>query len=350
MIKDDAAPRRPHTPDGPNLPTLEALQKAWAQLQPAIRKTPVQPWSDPRLTPLAPVGATLSLKLELFQVTGTFKARGALSVVRSLSRDQMRRGVTAVSAGNHAVAVSFASSVVGTDAVVVMPKSANPARVDLCRMYGATVRLMDDVRAAFDEVARLEAEEGRAFVHPFDSEPTILGTGTLGLEWIDQVPDLDAVVVPIGGGGLMAGVSAAVKQIRPDCVVYGVEPEGADVMRRSFETGAPVQAGEGTTIADSLAPPFTLPYSFGICHQCVDRIVTVSDDDLCKSLYLLFQSAKLAVEPAGAAATAGVLGPLRDELAGQKIGVLVCGANIDPTTYLTYLRRGEDLASRGIEP
>lgn len=184
-------------------------------------------------------------------------------------------------------------------------------------------------------------------IHPFDGPRVSLGTATLGLEFAEQVPGLDAVIVPVGGGGLASGVAAAIKQTHPDCAVYGVEPTGADSMSRSFAAGAPQPAGPITTIADSLAPPFSLPHSFGLCRQLLDDLVLVDDDALCVALYHLFRGAKLAVEPAGAAATAALLGPLRERLRGGRVGLIVCGANIDHASFAAYLARGATAVSVG---
>lgn len=324
-------------------PTLAAIEANAAALRGLIRETPVIPWDEPGIARFLGAGTRVTLKLELFQHTGTFKARGALTNVRALTPEQLARGVTAVSAGNHAVAVSWAAKRAGTSAKVVMPRTANPARVALSRALGAEIVLLDDVGRAFDEVQRIEREEGRTFVHPFEGPRTALGTATLGLEFIRQAPDLDAVVVPVGGGGLAAGVACAVKQAAPSCQVFGVEPSGADSMSRSFAAGEPVKAGTITTIADSLAPPFSLPYSFALCRRFLDDLVLVDDDALCRALALVFQGAKLAVEPAGAATTAGLIGPLRERLAGKHVGLIVCGSNIDPATYATYLALGAAL-------
>jgi threonine dehydratase len=334
-IQSDSAPVVP--------PSLDAIQANLEALSGLARRTPVAPWEEPGLSRFLASGTRVTLKLELLQHTGTFKARGALTNLRALSPEQLARGVTAVSAGNHAAAVSFAASRVGTSATVVMPRTANPTRVALSRAYGANVHLMDDVGKAFAEVKRIEQEEGRTFVHPFEGPVTALGTATLGLEFIRQVPDLDAVIVPVGGGGLAAGVACAIKQANPSCLLLGVEPRGADSMSRSFAAGKAVPAGEITTIADSLAPPFSLPYSYGLCRRYLDDLVLVDDDDLCRALALVFQGAKLAVEPAGAATTAGLIGPLRDRLAGKHVGLIVCGSNIDPVTYSKYLARGAEL-------
>ncbi len=326
--------------DRPEPPTLEQIRAARERLGERVRTTPVWRWRGREIDALlgseAGADTEVWLKLELFQYAGTFKPRGALLTMLALQeRDPaaLERGVTAVSAGNHAMAVGFAAQALGTTAKVVMPKSASPARVAGCRAYGAEVVLVDDVHQAFDEVARIEREEGRFFVHPFEGTEVVLGTAGVGLELTEQVPGLDAVIVPIGGGGLAAGISAAVKQAAPGCSVFGVEPEGADTMHRSFASGKPEAIDRVRTIADSLGAPHAAPYSFGLCRQFVDQLVKVDDDALRSAMALLFREAKLAVEPAGAAATAALLGPLREQLSGRRVGLIVCGANIDSATF-----------------
>jgi threonine dehydratase len=273
------------------------------------------------------------LKLELFQHTGSFKARGALANMLDLDADALARGVTAVSAGNHAIAVAFAAELLGTRAKVVMPRTANPFRVARCRGYGAEVVLVDDVQAAFARVKEIEEVEGRTFVHPYEGYRTALGTATIALEWLAQAPELDAVIIPIGGGGLCGGMAAAVKQLKPTCAVYGVEPTGADSMARSFAAGSPQAIERVRTIADSLGAPFALPYSYALCREFVDDLVLIDDDAMRRAMGLLYSDMKLAVEPAGAAATAALCGPLRQRLAGKQVGVIVCGANIDLATF-----------------
>jgi threonine dehydratase len=218
-----------------------------------------------------------------------------------------------------------------------MPKSASPYRVERCRALGAEVELVDDVHRAFDRVREIEATEGRTFVHPFEGPLTALGTATLGLELMEQLPDLEAVVVPIGGGGLCAGVATAVKLARPACQVFGVEPVGADTMSRSLAAGAPQAIDAVRTIADSLGAPHAAPYSFALVRDHVDDVVRVDDDALRRAMLLLFSSAKLAVEPAGAAATAALCGPLRDRLRRRRVALIVCGANIDAPTFTRHL-------------
>lgn len=313
-------------------PTLQAITAAAARLAPFILQTPVWEWRDEL------VSATL--KLELFQHSGTFKARGAINNILALTDPERRRGVTAVSAGNHAAAVAYAAHTLGTSAKVVMPKTASPARVAICRRFGTEVVLADDVHEAFALVKHIELSEGRTFVHPFEGPTTATGTATLGLEFLRQADDLEAVVIPIGGGGLIGGMAAAIKQMRPGCLVYGVEPIGNDVIKRSVASGIPETTPAPNTIADSLSPPFALPYSLSLVQRFVDDIVLVSDDDLTEALYLLFERAKLAVEPAGAATTAAAIGPLRERLQGKRAGLLICGANIDATRFAEYLQRG----------
>jgi len=286
-------------------------------------------------------GTRVHAKLEFLQRTGTFKARGALSSMSHLDDAQRSAGVTAVSAGNHAVAVAYAARVLGVNARVVMIRAANPARVERVRSFGAKIVFADDVHAAFEEVRRIERDENRFLVHPFEGEAVAMGTATLGLEICRQVPDVEAVIVPIGGGGLCAGVSAAVRQLRPACRVFGVEPEGADSMQRSFEAGSPQSLERVATIADSLGAPFALPYSFELCRQNVDRIVRLPDQALRDAMRFLFRHMKIAVEAACAASTAALLGPLSEELAGRRVVLVMCGSNIDWPTWADHARLHE---------
>ena len=314
-------------------PTLADIRATRQQIDPYVVETPMWRWQNRHITNLIGRGTELFLKLELFQHTGTFKPRGALRVMLDLDAAALARGVTAVSAGNHAIAVGYAAQTLGTTAKVVMPRTANPARVALCRSYGAEVVLVDDVHAAFARVRQIEQEESRVFVHPFEGPLTSLGTATVGLEWCRQVPDMDAVIVPIGGGGLCSGVAMAVKLMQPRCKVIGVEPDGADTMHRSFASGRPESIDRVRTIADSLGAPAAEPYSFGLCCRYVDALVRISDDDMRRAMGLIYHGLKLAVEPAGAVATAALVGPLHEQLRGRRVGAIVCGSNIDPATF-----------------
>lgn len=318
-------------------PTLAEIRAARERLGDLVRRTPVWRLRGHRLSGLLGEVTEVWLKLELFQYAGSFKVRGALVNMLALSADELARGVCAVSAGNHAMAVGYAAGVLGTSAKVVMPRNANPARVAGCRAYGAEVVFVDDVHHAFDAVRRIEREEGRAFIHPFEGRNTILGTATVGLEMAEEMPDLDAVIVPIGGGGLCAGVSCAVKRAIPRCLVFGVEPEGADTMHRSFASGKPESIDRVRTIADSLGAPHAEPYSFALCRRYVDELVMIDDDEIRRAMLMTFEEGKLAVEPAGAAALAALCEPLSDRLRGKKVGLVLCGTNIDLGTFTELL-------------
>ena len=278
-------------------------------------------------------GTTVFGKLEFLQHTGTFKARGALAAVSALDEQQLATGITAVSAGNHAIATAFAAREAGTHAKVVMIASANPSRIAACREYGAEIVMADNAHVAFELAEKIQQDEGRFFVHPFDGPDIATGTGTVGLEINEQVDDFDTVVVSIGGGGLIGGISNTLRQIKPDCEIIGVEPDGADSMHRSFAAGKPQSIDEITTIADSLGAPFVMPYSFELCRRNVDQLTIVSDDQIRKSMGFLFQTMKFAVEPACAASTAAVLGPIRKQLSGKKVVLVMCGSNIDWKTF-----------------
>jgi threonine dehydratase len=312
-------------------PEISEIRELYGMLAPDLVRTPVVRCAA--LEALIGGGTAVTAKLEFLQRTGTFKARGALATLRSLSSDELGAGVTAVSAGNHAIATAFAAQAMGTTARVVMIKAANPARVQACRDYGADVVLADDVHEAFGIAEGIQKREGRYFVHPFEGRGVALGTGTLGLELCEQVDAFDALVVPIGGGGLISGVANAVKQIRPSCEVIGVEPEGADTMHRSRAAGEPQAIERVTTIADSLGAPFALPYSFALTEQHVDRLVMVDDEQLRRTMGFLFRAMKVAVEPACSATTAALLWPLRDRLRGKRVVLVMCGSNIDWNTF-----------------
>jgi len=314
-------------------PNVEAIADARQRLGERVRETPVWEWQGRRIQALAGERTRVFVKLELLQHAGTFKPRGALLNAMAMSEAERRRGVTAVSAGNHAIATAFAAKAVGTSAKVVMPRTANAARVALCRAYGAEVVLVEDTHEAFARVRQIEQEESRTFIHPFEGERTVLGCATVGYEWCRQVEGLDAVVVPIGGGGLCAGIASAVKQMQPGCQVFGVEPEGADTMHRSFAAGSPQAIDRIDTIADSLGAPHAAEYGFELCRRYVDGLAKVSDDELRRTMGLLFADLKFAVEPAAAAATAALAGPLRERLSGKRVGVILCGSNIDLATF-----------------
>jgi threonine dehydratase len=272
-------------------------------------------------------------KLEFLQRTGTFKARGALATIAEIPADQRAAGVTACSAGNHAIATAFAAREFGISAKIVMISSASPVRVAACREYGAEIILVDDVHETFTIAERIQKEEGRFFVHPFEGQAVATGTGMVGLEICEQLAAFDALIVPVGGGGLIGGVANAVKQLRPDVQIFGVEPDGADSMHRSFAAGSPQSIDKVRTIADSLGAPFAMPYSFSLCKDNVDELVRVDDRQLKRAMAVLYETMQIAVEPACAASTAALLGPLRQSLAGKTVMLVFCGSNIDWDTF-----------------
>jgi threonine dehydratase len=279
----------------------------------------------------------LWLKEELFQRTGSFKPRGALSVMLDLDDGALRKGVTALSAGNHAISLGYCARILGTTAKVVMPRTANPFRLQVCRELGVEIDFVDSIAEGFPRVKEIQEKEGRTFVHPYEGPKTALGTATIGVEFIDQTRDagvtLDAVIVAAGGGGLTGGVACAVKQMSPSTAVYVIEPEGADTMYRSFKAGTPQSIDKVRTIADSLGSPRCEPYSFEMNRQFVDEVLLVNDDQIRDAMRLLFRSAKLVTEPAGATALAGLMYPLRSRLEGKTVGIVVCGGNIDAATF-----------------
>ena len=322
-------------------PTLDAIRANRQRLGDRVITTPIRLLQDRALDVAVGTGTRVWLKEELFQRTGSFKPRGALSVMLDLDAAALERGVTGVSAGNHAISLAYCAQVLGTTAKVVMPRNANAFRVQLCRELGAEVELVDNVHQAFARVKEIEAQEGRVFVHPYEGPKTALGTAGVGLEFMDQIAaagaSLDAVIVATGGGGLSAGVACAVKQMSPTTAVYVVEPEGADTMSRSFKAGSPQAIDAVHTIADSLGAPRCEPYSFALNRRYVDEVVLVSDEQIRDAMRLTFRVAKLVVEPAGAAALAALMFPLRQRLDGRSVGLIVCGANTDPKTYCEQL-------------
>ena len=319
--------------------TLDSIRKAAEKIRPYIRHTPTVRWQGREVSAIMGAGTEIYLKMELFQHSGTFKARGALSNMLELSAEQRERGVTAMSAGNHAIAVAFAAQALGINAKVVMQSSANPLRIEAARAFGAEVIIAQDGPTGFALAEKISRDEGRAFIHPFDGPLTALGTAGVGLEMFEEAGPMDAMIVSVGGGGLAGGACSAIKVLDPGCRTYGVEPEGADSMHRSFASGKP-ETITPSTIADSLAPPMSLAYGVGLCRKNLDQLVRVSDDDMCRAMALLFRDMKLAVEPACAAATAAMTGPLREELRGKRVGVVLCGSNIDNQTFCSLLKRG----------
>ncbi len=269
------------------------------------------------------------MKAEQFQRAGSFKVRGALNKISCLNPEERERGVVAVSAGNHAQGVAWAASALGVRSVIVMAASASASKVDATRGYGAEVILVEGgITEAFEHVEKVKAERGLTLVHPFEDPLIIAGQGSVGLEIVEDVPDVDTIVVGIGGGGLISGVALAAKARKADVRVIGVEPEGAAVMRRSWDAGRPLEMTP-VTIADGLASPLAGALTFAMTRDLVDDIVTVSDEEIIAAVKDLLVYCKLYAEPAGAASVAAVLSGRLPLEAGSKVVAVISGGNFD---------------------
>ena len=315
----------------PDIARIRAVASAIAE---HVIRTDTVPWPVPRVG--GGPNMQLFVKMELLQRTGSFKARGAVNAISHAIRaagSEHFAGVTAFSAGNHAIATAYAANVLGTSAKVVMPRSANAFRQQRCRGYGAELVFGDTISDLIEIVGSIQSQEGRCLIHPFEGIHTVEGTATVGMELCDDVPDLDAVIVPVGGGGLIAGVAAAVKQMQPACQVIGVEPAGANGMHQSLRQHSPMSQVVVDTIADSLGAPMHTPLSFSFVEQYVDQMVSVTDEQMRAAMRQMFADLKLAVEPACAASLAALQGPLAGTLEGKRVALIACGSNIDLATW-----------------
>lgn len=283
------------------------------------------------------VGAPVYLKCENLQKTGAFKVRGALHRLIRLSDEERAKGVVTISAGNHAQAVAWAGRAAGVRTVVVMPAHASPAKVQASRGYGAEVILHGDARAAFAKAFELAEERGLRFVHPFDDEEVVAGHGSCGLEILEDLPDVGTVVVPVGGGGLISGIAAAVASVRSDVAVWGVEPQGADAMRRSLEVGEAVHLDTVDTLADGLAAPMAGVLNHVLVAAHARGVVTVSDAEIVRAMKCLLERTKLLAEPAGAAGLAALLEGRIPELRDAPVAVVISGGNVDLALLGTLL-------------
>ena len=282
-------------------------------------------------------GARVHLKAELFQRTGSFKPRGVLAKVESLTAEERKRGVVTWSAGNAAQAVAWAAAAAGLDCRVFMWRTASPLKVAATRGYGAEVELEAESAAeAYERLVAHVDRTGAVFVHPFDDPVLHAGHGSVGLEMLEDVPEVATLVVPIAGGGLISGVATAVKGLRPEARVIGVEPEGAATMSAALAAGKVVPITP-KTVADGLAAPFVGEGTLAICRELVDEVVLVSDAQIEEAFRLLYSRAKLACEPAGAAATAALLAgkvPLEPD---EDVAAVVSGGNVVPETASAIL-------------
>lgn len=318
-----------------NAPSLKDFKKHRELLAGRVVKTPTDSWVSKTKDSLLGKNTHVFLKREYLQHTGSFKARGALSVMDSFSDSQLENGVVAASGGNHGIAVAYAAQAKGISAKIVVHQCINPYRYQRILDYGAHVIKIDSLAHVFDKMHEIAKQENRTPMHAFDHPLITLGAGTCGLEFMEQTQgQLDAVIVPIGGGGLCSGISCAVKRYNPNCKVYGVEPYGANSMYQSFQKGQTLRLDPpAKSIADSLSAPMSEEWSYSICNEFVDEIVLIEDEDMRKSMRLWQKEEGLIIEPACAASTAALLGPLKEKLQGQNVGLIMCGSNIDKDTY-----------------
>jgi threonine dehydratase len=272
------------------------------------------------------LGVRLHLKAELFQKTGSFKPRGVFNKLLSMDQVDLARGLVSLSAGNHAAALAYGATALGAKATIVMPATAMRSKVEATRRYGGEV--VQTEGSLLDACLALQRERDLTLVHPFDDLAIMAGQGTVGLELLEQVPTVETVVVPVGGGGLISGIAAAVKLQRPSVRVVGVEPEGADAMSRSLEQGAPVHLERVDTIADGLAPPFAGEHTFRHVRRFVDEMVRVADGEIVDALRVLIQRCKLAAEPSGAASLAALMSGKVAPTADSTVVCVVSGGNI----------------------
>jgi len=292
--------------------------------------------------PLSDVtGMQIFCKLDNLQRTGSFKERGARNALAQLSPDQKKRGVIAASAGNHAQALAYQGKLLGIPATVVMPQYAPLIKVSNCQMLGANVVLQGkdfaEAKALADKIA---AEQGLAYIDGYDDPAIIAGQGTMGLEIIDQVKDIDAVIVPVGGGGLIAGVSLAVKTLRPQTRVIGVEAENVASFAAALGASKPARIALRPTLADGLAIPQVGANAFAIARQHVDEAITVSEEEVAIAILRLIELQKTVVEGAAATPLAAVLSGKLSKLAGERVVLLLCGGNIDPNILSRVIERG----------
>jgi threonine dehydratase len=304
---------------------IEAIRAAGERIRGKVHRTPLLSASSLG----ARANARLFLKCESFQKTGSFKARGALNKVLSLSDLERARGLVTVSAGNHAAAVAWAAGVAGCAAVVVMPEGAPRSKIDAVRSYGAEIVLHADRSTLFDRLNEVREARGLTFVHPFDDPTVLAGAGTAGLEIVADMPDVQLVVVPVGGGGLLGGVASAVKQLRPAARVVAVELEAGPGLGPALAAGKPVAVTRPETLADGMTPPFVGALPLEIAREAMDEVVTVTEDEIREAMRLLMTRAKLVVEGSGAAAVAALLAGKTGAPEGALVAALVSGGNVD---------------------
>ena len=323
--------------------TLDKVYHAGYVLKNVIRKTDVI--KAPRINP----DCDVYLKTENLQTTGSFKVRGSYYKISQLTDDEKKCGVIACSAGNHAQGVALAATKNGIKSVICLPDSAPISKVEATKRYGAEVCLVKGVYDdAYNHALKLRDEMGYTFIHPFNDEQVIAGQGTIGLELIDQIADLDAVVVPIGGGGLISGVAFTLKNLNPNIKVYGVQASGAPSMANSVHDGEIERLESVSTIADGIAVKEPGDLTYELCCKYVDEIVTVSDDEIAAAILALIEQQKLIAEGAGAVSVAAVMFN-KVPVKGKKVCCLVSGGNIDVTILSRVIKRGLLMSGRNCQ-
>lgn len=320
--------------------TIDNVYRASYALKDVVRKT------DIIYAPKLKKGTELYLKTENLQITGSFKVRGSYYKMSRLSAEEKARGVIACSAGNHAQGVALSAQKNGIKAVICLPDGAPISKIEATKSYGAEVCLVEGVYDdAYKKALSLRDEKGYTFIHPFDDEDVIAGQGTIALEVVEQVPDLDAIIVPIGGGGLISGVAYTIKTLNPRVKVYGVQASGAPSMLKSIKEQKIEELESVSTIADGIAVKKPGSLTYDICSRYVDEIVTVSDDEISAAILALMEQHKLVTEGAGAVAVAAAMfGKL--DLEGKKTVCLLSGGNIDVTILSRVIKRGLLMSGR----
>jgi threonine dehydratase len=314
---------------------LEDVERAAQGLAGVAHRTPV--FTSRTLDELT--GARVQVKAECFQRGGAFKFRGAYNKISSLDDDALQRGVIAYSSGNHAQAVAIAAALLGTRATIVMPEDAPPAKLDATRGYGAEVVLYDRFAESREDIgARLAEGRGLELVRPYDDPLVMAGQGTVALELLEEAPKLDFLLVPVSGGGLIAGCATVAKARRPEIRVVGIEPEAGDDTRRSLATGERVRIDVPRTIADGLQAPEPGELTFEVNERRVDEVVTVTDDEIVAAMAFLFDRLKLVTEPSGAVGVAALLNGKLDAR-GRSVGVVISGGNVGAARFAELVSR-----------